>query len=234
VTWLLPVTGSSVTMKAPMKLQELTPTDFEILKAMEIIVDGIAAMYGQHTEVLLHSLDARNPAIIKIANGHITGRSVGAPITNLAMMKLKSGQDISSPYMTRCATGKTLRSLTTVIRNGEGQAIGLLCINTDMDAPLQSVLRTMMPECTQHHEPSTTPEVFARNIDEALNSTIDTVSAEVRGNDAVSPSQKTRVMVKQLHDLGIFELKDSAQIAARQLDISVHSIYRYLREIKKG
>ncbi len=41
-------------------------------------------------------------------------------------------------------------------------------------------------------------------------------------------------MVNQLHELGIFELKDSAQIAARQLGISVHSIYRYLREIKKG
>ncbi|HHQ4927598.1 TPA: helix-turn-helix transcriptional regulator [Aeromonas hydrophila] len=217
-----------------MKLQELSPTDFEILKAMEIIVDGIAAMYGQHTEVLLHSLDARNPSIIKIANGHITGRSVGAPITNLAMMKLKSGQDISSPYMTKCATGKTLRSLTTVIRNGEGQAIGLLCINTDMDAPLQSVLRTMMPDCLHGHDGHATPEVFARNIDEALNSTIDTVSAEVRGNEAVPPSQKTRVMVNQLHELGIFELKDSAQIAARQLGISVHSIYRYLREIKKG
>lgn len=226
--------GRGVIIKAPMKLHELTPTDFEILKAMEIIVDGIAAMYGQHTEVLLHSLDARNPSIIKIANGHITGRSVGAPITNLAMMKIKSGQDVSSPYMTKCATGKTLRSLTTVIRNGEHQAIGLLCINSDMDAPLQSVLRTMMPECMHQHEPSATPEVFARSIDEALSSTIDSISAEVRGNEAVPPSQKTRVMVNQLHELGIFELKDSAQIAARQLGISVHSIYRYLREIKKG
>jgi predicted transcriptional regulator YheO len=216
------------------KLQELSASDFEILRSMENIVDGIAAMYGQHTEVLLHSLDGRNPSIIKIANGHITGRSVGAPITNLAMMKLKSGQDISSPYMTKCATGKTLRSLTTVIRNSEHQAIGLLCINSDMDAPLQSVLRTMMPECMHPHESHATPEVFARNIDEALNSTIDTVSAEVRGNEAVPPSQKTRIIVNQLHDMGIFELKDSAQIAARQLGISVHSIYRYLREIKKG
>ncbi|MOA56313.1 hypothetical protein D3C78_1802690 [compost metagenome] len=84
------------------------------------------------------------------------------------------------------------------------------------------------------HEPSATPEVFARNIDEALSSTIDSISTEVRGNEAVPPSQKTRVMVNQLHELGIFELKDSAQIAARQLGILVHSIYRYLREIKKG
>ena len=54
-----------------MKLQELSQNDFQILKSMEIIVDGMAAMYGQHTEVLLHSLDVRNPSIIKIANGRI-------------------------------------------------------------------------------------------------------------------------------------------------------------------
>ena len=76
------------------------------------------------------------------------------------------------------------------------------------------------------------PEVFARNIDEALHSTIDSVNHEVRANPAISPSQKSREIVNQLHELGIFELKDSAQVAATRLGISVHSIYRYLREIK--
>ncbi len=59
-----------------------------------------------------------------------------------------------------------------------------------MDALLQSVLRTMMPECLHGHDGHATPEVFARNIDEALNSTIDTVSAEVRGNEAVPRPRK--------------------------------------------
>ncbi|GAB1104623.1 MAG: hypothetical protein Sw2LagTSB_25790 [Shewanella algae] len=36
----------------------------------------------------------------------------------------------------------------------------------------------------------------------------------------------------RLFDAGIFELKDSAQVAAKRLDISVHTIYRYLRELK--
>jgi len=129
-----------------MKLHDLTQSDLDILKSIENIVDGIAAMYGQHTEVVLHSLDAKHPSVVKIANGHITGREVGAPITNLAIQKLKSGQDISNAYLTKCANGKTLRSTTTIIRNSKDQPIGLLCINTDMDAPLQSVLRTMMPE----------------------------------------------------------------------------------------
>lgn len=214
------------------KLIDLTPNDWDILKSIENIVDGIAAMYGQHTEVVLHSLDAKHPSVVKIANGHITGREVGAPITNLALLKLKAGQDISDAYLTKCANSKTLRSITTVIRNSKNQPIGLLCINTDMDAPLQSVLRTMMPEHLFNHELTSSPEVFARNIDEALHSTIDSINHEVRSNPTVSTSQKSREIVNQLHELGIFELKDSAQVAATRLGISVHSIYRYLREIK--
>ena len=57
-----------------MKLQDLTQSDLDILKSVENIVDGIAAMYGQHTEVVLHSLDAKHPSVVKIANGHVTGR----------------------------------------------------------------------------------------------------------------------------------------------------------------
>lgn len=215
-----------------MKLQELTQSDLDILKSIENIVDGIAAMYGQHTEVVLHSLDAKHPSVVKIANGHVTGREVGAPITNLALLKLKTGQDISNSYLTKCANGKTLRSITTVIRNSKNQPIGLLCINSDMDAPLQSVLRTMMPDNFFSTEVTSSPEIFARNIDEALHSTIDSVNHEVRANSAISTSQKSREIVNQLHELGIFELKDSAQVAATRLGISVHSIYRYLREIK--
>lgn len=215
-----------------MKLQDLTQSDLDILKSVENIVDGIAAMYGLHTEVVLHSLDAKHPSVVKIANGHVTGREVGAPITNLALLKLKTGQDISNSYLTKCANGKTLRSITTVIRNSKNQPIGLLCINSDMDAPLQSVLRTMMPEQLLGSELTSSPEVFARNIDEALHSTIDSINHEVRSNAGISPSQKNREIVNQLHELGIFELKDSAQVAATRLGISVHSIYRYLREIK--
>lgn len=215
-----------------MKLQKLTASDISILKAMDNVVDGIAVMYGEHTEVLLHSLDVDNPSIIKIANGNITGRSVGAPITNLALLKLKSGQDISDSYLTQSANGKNLRSITTIIRNDKNQAIGLLCINSDMDAPLQSVLRTMMPDSLTPPPVFKSPEVFARNIDEALNSSIDNAKNDVYANSQISPSQKSRETINQLYDLGIFELKDSVHITASRLNISVHSIYRYLREIR--
>jgi predicted transcriptional regulator YheO len=215
-----------------LKLQELSQSDLDILKSTENIVDGIAAMYGQYTEVVLHSLDTNHPSIIKIANGHVTERSIGAPITNLALFKLKEGQDISDSYVTKTAAGKTLRSITIVIRNSSNIPIGLLCINTDMDAPLQSALRAMLPESMIKNETSTSPEIFARNIDETLQSSLDTISNEVKMNPDIPPSKKNREIVTQLYELGVFELKDSTQIAAKRLGISVHSIYRYQREIR--
>lgn len=84
---------------------------------MKNVVDGIARMYGEHTEVVLHSLDAEAPEIIKIANGHVTERGEGAPITNLARMKLLEGKDVSDSYLTKTASGKTLHSITTIVRN---------------------------------------------------------------------------------------------------------------------
>ncbi|QDO84457.1 hypothetical protein FM037_16165 [Shewanella psychropiezotolerans] len=215
-------------------MQELSETDYAILRASENIVDGIAAMYGEHTEVLIHSLDASNPSITKIANGHITGRSVGAPITNLALMKLNAGQDISDSYLTKSPDGKTLRSITIVIRNAQNDAIGLLCINSNLDAPFQSVMATLFPGLVPQADTSFSPETFARSNDEMMQTSIESVRAQVMADNSLSPSKKNREIVIRLNELGIFNLKDSAQIAAKGLDISIHTIYRYLRELKSA
>ena len=58
------------------------------------------------------------------------------------------------------------------------------------------------------------------------------VREQVTSDSSIPPSKKSREIVIRLHELGIFDLKDSAQIAAKGLDISIHTIYRYLREIR--
>ncbi|CAH0537597.1 helix-turn-helix transcriptional regulator [Vibrio marisflavi] len=212
-------------------MYELTDSDLEILEAIKNVVDGIAAMWGEHTEVLLHSLDTNNPSVIKIQNGHITGRDVGAPITNIAIEKLNQGKDVSEAYITRSPDGKTLRSVTTVIRNRYNQPIGLLCINSNLDAPFQSLVRSLIPEYTAAPA-NVTNELFARSNEEMLLQTIEGVQTEVLEDPTIPPSKRSREIVEKLYEQGLFELKDSAQIAAKGLDISIHTIYRHLRMLK--
>ncbi|MDG3085852.1 PAS domain-containing protein [Vibrio hannami] len=211
---------------------ELTQSDYDILHAIENVVDGIAAMYGEHTEVVLHSLDVNNPSILKIVNGHITGREVGAPITNVALMKLYVGKDISEPYFSTSPDGKNLRSTTTIIRNPNKQPIGLLCINSNLDASFKSVVSALLPGAEQGSEQAGSQETFARSNEEMMNSSIEAVGAQVQEDNTIPPSKKSREIVTRLHALGVFKIKDSIQIAANSLDISTHTIYRYLRELK--
>ncbi|NIY83685.1 hypothetical protein HCZ42_11990 [Vibrio hepatarius] len=213
-----------------MGLTELTQSDYDILKAMENVVEGIAKMYGEHTEVVLHSLDAKSPSILKIVNGHITGRECGAPITNLALLKLNEGKDVSDSYLTKSASGKTLRSITTIVRNSKGDAIGLLCVNIDMDAPMQSFLKNLLPFGFRENIQS--PETFAKNLDETIDSTIETVRNEVLANPTILPSKRNREVVTRLYELGIFKYKDSKLLVANLLGISRDTVYLYLRELE--
>ncbi|WP_162046782.1 transcriptional regulator [Vibrio taketomensis] len=208
-----------------MELKRLTQSDLDILNSMKSVVDGIARMYGEHTEVALHSLDVDSPAIIKIANGHITARDEGAPITNLALIKLKEGKDVSDSYLSKTTSGKTLHSITTIIRNPNHEPIGLLCINVDMDAPLQSFIKTLLPPTTE----TQSPETFAKNIDETIESTIESVKSEVWLSSEITPAKRNREVVTRLHDLGVFKMKDAVMMVANQLGISKDTIYLYLR-----
>ncbi|WP_298441582.1 PAS domain-containing protein [uncultured Ferrimonas sp.] len=217
-----------------MELKKLTASDYEILDAMANVVDGIATMFGQHTEVALHSLDAGNTGIYKIANGEVTERQAGAPITNLALLKLQEGKDVSAPYFTKTAGGRELKSTTTIVRNRSGQPIGMLCINVDLDAPIQSFLKAMIPpECAIPHC-SGSPETFAKNQDETISSTVDSVQEQVLNDHGIAPSKRNREVVTRLHRLGLFNYKGSILQIATQLGISKDTIYLYLRGLEKS
>ncbi|MDW3170566.1 transcriptional regulator, partial [Vibrio sp. Y184] len=160
-----------------MLLKKLTKSDLDILNSMKNVVDGIARMYGEHTKVVLHSLDAEAPEIIKIANGHVTERSEGAPITNLARMKLREGKDVSDSYLTKTSNGKTLHSITTIVRNPKNKPIGLLCINVNLDAPFSQVLQSFMP--TQEAKEAASSVNFASDVEELVDQTVERTIEEI-------------------------------------------------------
>ena len=67
---------------------ELTPTDRQILNSYALMLDGLGAYLGEGYELVLHSLESLDHSVIKIINGHYTGRKEGSPITDLALKML--------------------------------------------------------------------------------------------------------------------------------------------------
>ena len=101
--------------KIPPGLQGLIP-----------VADAIAAAVGPYCEVVLHDISRPERSVVYMA-GNVTNRSIGAPLTDMVLRRLREQGDAISDlpgYHNVTKDGKTLRSSTTFVRDGQGKVIG--------------------------------------------------------------------------------------------------------------
>ncbi len=67
------------------KQVRFTNEDREALKSYYRLADTIADLIGPHCEVVIHSFESLENSVVKIVNGHHTGRKIGSPITDLGL-----------------------------------------------------------------------------------------------------------------------------------------------------
>jgi len=89
-----------------------------LIESLKLLVDGLGQTFGSRCEVVLHDLRNLDRSIVKIANGHITGRSAGGPITDFGLRMLKSGskEDLLINYPSVGKDGRKLKSSTFLFR----------------------------------------------------------------------------------------------------------------------
>lgn len=208
-------------------------TDFDILRSYEAVVDGLAMLIGSHCEIVLHSLQDLKCSAIRIANGEHTGRKIGSPITDLALSSLHHMQtdNVSKPYFTRAKGNVLMKSVTIAIRNHEKRIIGLLCINMNLDAPLSQFLQTFTPTETQRELSSAVN--FANSVEDLVAQTVEHTIEEINADISVANNSKNKQIVCSLYEKGIFDIKDAIHQVAERLDISRHTVYLYIRQIKQ-
>ena len=105
---------------------QFTPEDRCILESYKTTVEGFAEYLGEGYEVVLHSLEDLNRSVIKIINGHHTGRKEGAPITDLALDMLNRIQSEGLPghisYFTHNKKGEPLKSPPLPLQEPRGKS----------------------------------------------------------------------------------------------------------------
>lgn len=217
------------------------------------LTEFLGQALGPDYEVALHDLTDKNRSIIAIVNNHVSGREVGAPLTNVAlkilMDKSYESQDYRLHYCGVSAAGKTLRSSTLFIKQN-GRLIGMLCINFDdsrYQEASESILRLCHPDAfvEDHCQPDrpqsgetiravpATTESFHNSIDAVAG---DAVSRELARlgvtADRLTPDERIQI-ISSLEAGGIFLLKGAVKDVADALHCSQASVYRYLSQIKK-
>ena len=92
----------------------------QMLRQYTVLVEYLGATLGPDYEVVLHEILPETSRVAAIANGTISGRSVGAPITNAALRMIMQKQyetsDYNLNYTGQLANGKTIRSSTMFIK----------------------------------------------------------------------------------------------------------------------
>lgn len=214
------------------------------------LTEFLGKALGPDYEVALHDLTDKNRSIIAIANNHISGREVGAPLTNVALQilmdKSYESQDYRLHYRGVSAAGKTLRSSTMLIKQN-GRLIGMLCINFDdsrYQTASESILRLCHPDAfvQEHCQPARLPgEDAVSATAESFHNSIDAVASDAVGRelarlgvtaDRLTPEERIQI-IASLEAGGIFLLKGAVKDVADALCCSQASVYRYLSQVKK-
>jgi len=212
----------------------LTPMDNIILESYKNTIEGLANYLGEGYEFVLHSLEDLDNSVIKIINGHYTGRKEGAPITNLALnmlsaIKEKKSEDYIS-YATKNRNGVPLRASTIVIRGEKGNAIALLCINFYMDTPLSKLLENL--GFGEMNSGIPVNEYFAESPVDLLEQSVEKAVFQTDSDPRVSPSMRNKRIITLLNEWGIFKLKSSVEQVASLLAISPGTVYMHLRNLQ--
>ncbi|MGG1520056.1 helix-turn-helix transcriptional regulator [Paenibacillus oryzisoli] len=208
--------------------------EFEFLTGL---VHGLAAQFGENCEVVLHDLTGSyESTIVAIANGHITGRKVGDPGTNLGLELLRGNHDNDNGnrfnYLTQTKEGRILRSSSMYMKNKAGAIIGSLCINFDItelmvaEKTLQSLISPGGAEQTE------VKESFVTSVSDLLDALIQEAQ-EMIGKPVAMMTKEDKIRMIQLLDAkGAFLIKKGGEKICTYLNISKYTLYSHLEEGK--
>ncbi|MGL4673824.1 MAG: helix-turn-helix transcriptional regulator, partial [Wohlfahrtiimonas sp.] len=215
--------------------KKFSKSDHECLQSYFNLAETVADLIGPHCEIVIHSLESIEQSVVKIINGHHTGRTLNSPITDLGLKMLRlyeqTGKCVSKSYFTNAKSGGLMKSTTCVLKNHSDEAIGMFCININLSVPFPEIIQTLMPDFSQSSLMPSQSENFSTNAKDVIEKAITHAEQEV---DATQTSLKNRNknIIRVLHDNGIFELKEATIIVAESLKITRHAVYKNIRQFQ--
>jgi predicted transcriptional regulator YheO len=206
--------------------------EFEFLNEL---VKGLASQFGSSCEVVLHDLTGSyDSTITAIENGHITGRKIGDPGTNLGLEILR-GNEVNGNkfnYITQTKEGRILRSSSWYMKNSKGRTIGSLCINFDITELMmaEKTLQTLTTAGLQ----TNVQESFVSNVNDLLTALIQEAQEKVGKPVAVMTKEDKTRMIQLLESKGAFLIKKGGERICSYLNISKYTLYSYLENSKSS
>jgi predicted transcriptional regulator YheO len=213
----------------------------EYKKLLELyipLVDFIADIIGSNCEVLLHDIVDVENSVIAIRNGYISGRYLGCPLTDLGIKLLENKAYLQHNslvnYWSRTDSGENLISSTYYIKDGEGNLIGMICVNIlNPDNHSNKILgeyplNVLFSNPSQMVESAEVKESLSTSLDNIVDDAINKILPKYKVSVERMSSEEKSTIVQELRENGIFKIKGAITKVSVILKTSESTIYRYL------
>lgn len=199
---------------------------------LEILANFLSKALGQSMEVAVHDLNDINNSLLILKNGHVTGRKEGMGITDLALEMIKDqSSNPDTPYKvnyeSRTLDGRLLRSSTLILQDDDDKPKAILCLNHD-DSEFHSLIEHLqqITKIEDHYS----RENFSTDVSHLGEKIIADVMASNHKPVSKLNVQEKKQLAAMMVKAGAFEIKGSVEIAAKMLNVSEPTLYRYLKQ----
>jgi predicted transcriptional regulator YheO len=197
------------------------------------LATGLVEIFGPNCEAVVHDF-AKLPNSLIFMSGNVTGRALGAPLTDFVLRELKrKGDDIEDAHAYRTITheGRILKSSTIFIRDDKGHVIGAMCVNFDMtDFLSASALLGNFTSFQKNNGEGA--EFFARSLNESIEAFMNEAITRAGKHPSAMNLKERLDLIRHLDSQGVFLLKGAVEEVSAMLGVSRYTIYNYLKKTR--
>lgn len=210
---------------------------FSILDMLSKLADTLALSARGDMEIVVHDLTKMDRSIVKIVNGHLSGRRPGDALaaTPIAETKFREAfGDTGAPHEVReihkrtswISADRPVQSDSLMFFDSAGKACAMLCVNVDerVSGRLREDFATLFGlTAPAKEEVDAKDNHMGQMVQEIVDEAIAVVGAPV---ERMSKAEKIKA-VSAMHERGVFLMRGSVEYVARRLDVTKHTIYNY-------
>jgi predicted transcriptional regulator YheO len=200
----------------------------EVVRRWMPVGEAVARLLSPHAEVVLHDPHAdRILAIWNAVSRRVVGdRSLLADLDGLRT----AGEDVYGPYSKSLADGRSVSSVSAVLRDGTGRPEAVMCINIDRTV-FEDAARILAGFAAPVQR---RPQVlFERDWTETVNGLVGSYVRETGTPVDRLVRADRRTLLARLDAAGVFSRQRSIPVVARVLRVSRSTIYQLLAEVRK-
>lgn len=206
-------------------------TKKEAFDFLDRMARGIAVMFGEQCETVVHEMDGQKVKNLAIYNGHVSGRTTGSTLSIYGRDTMMDEEDPKAKLdldyvnqMVITSSGKTMKSSTFHFWGEDYHfALGInydISVMSQMSRIMDGLLRT-----------DATLQTSLFGTGNSMEEVFESCSEMVKRPFSQMQKADRLTLVSILKEKGFFQMQRSVPYAAERLGVTKYTIYNYLNEL---